>query len=114
MPHAARVSIRPHAAPARSREFLLTAGWRLRVWQGLVAIRPTSPSRPRWSRSPSGRSGPKLSTFNDEALTASIRQVESVTYKGAKDADIQMWVVYAGFRCEQEMPGVDVASRRSA
>jgi hypothetical protein len=25
-----------------------------------------------------------------------------------------MWVVYAGFRCEQEMPGVDVASRRSA
>jgi dipeptidyl aminopeptidase/acylaminoacyl peptidase len=37
----------------------------------------------------------KLSTFNDEAL-AGIDQgkVESVTYKGAKDADIQMWVVY--------------------
>jgi len=36
-----------------------------------------------------------LSTFNDAALAA-IRQgrVESVTYKGACNADIQMWVVY--------------------
>ncbi len=36
-----------------------------------------------------------LSTFNDAALAA-IRQgkVESVTYKGARNADIQMWVVY--------------------
>ena len=36
-----------------------------------------------------------LSTFNDAPLAA-IRQgkVESVTYRGARNADIQMWVVY--------------------
>jgi dipeptidyl aminopeptidase/acylaminoacyl peptidase len=37
----------------------------------------------------------RLSTFND-AMLASLRlgRVESVTYKGARDADIQMWVIY--------------------
>ncbi len=37
----------------------------------------------------------KLSTFNDEAL-AKVRlgKVESVTYKGARGDDIQMWIVY--------------------
>ena len=42
----------------------------------------------------SGNAG-ALSTFNDAPLAA-IRQgrVESVTYQGARNADIQMWVVY--------------------
>ena len=44
-----------------------------------------------------GRNGTatKLSDFNDAAL-AKVTQgkVESVTFKGANDADIQMWVVY--------------------
>ena len=37
----------------------------------------------------------RLSTFND-ALLAGLKlgKVESVTYKGANDADIQMWVIY--------------------
>jgi dipeptidyl aminopeptidase/acylaminoacyl peptidase len=46
----------------------------------------------------------KLSSFNDDALAAiDMGKVESVTYKGAKDADIQMWVVYP--------PGFDATKR---
>ena len=48
----------------------------------------------------------KLSTFNDAALAAlDIGTVESVTYKGAKDADIQMWIVYPpGFDATKKYP----------
>jgi dipeptidyl aminopeptidase/acylaminoacyl peptidase len=48
----------------------------------------------------------KLSSFNDEALTSvSWGKVESVTYKGARDADIQMWVVYPpGFDPNKKYP----------
>jgi dipeptidyl aminopeptidase/acylaminoacyl peptidase len=48
----------------------------------------------------------KLSTFNDAALAAlDTGRYESVTYKGAKDADIQMWVVYPpGFDATKKYP----------
>ncbi|HTU64601.1 MAG TPA: S9 family peptidase [Steroidobacteraceae bacterium] len=48
----------------------------------------------------------KISTFNDEALAAVDQgRYESVTYKGAKDADIQMWVVYPpGFDATKKYP----------
>jgi acetyl esterase/lipase len=48
----------------------------------------------------------KLSTFNDVALAGFDQgKVESVTYKGAKDADIQMWVVYPpGFDASRKYP----------
>jgi dipeptidyl aminopeptidase/acylaminoacyl peptidase len=37
----------------------------------------------------------RLSTFNDSILAGlKLGKVESVTYKGANDADIQMWVIY--------------------
>jgi dipeptidyl aminopeptidase/acylaminoacyl peptidase len=46
----------------------------------------------------------KLSTFNDAALAgAALGRVESVTYRGAKNAEIQMWVVYP--------PGFDPAKK---
>ena len=53
-----------------------------------------------------GKSGAvkKLSTFNDDSLAAlDLGRYESVTYQGAKDADIQMWVVYP--------PGFDAAKK---
>jgi len=62
----------------------------------LVAIRQTF-SEPPTVVSVDLRNGAvtKLSTFNDEAL-AKVRlgKVESVTYKGARGDDIQMWIVY--------------------
>jgi dipeptidyl aminopeptidase/acylaminoacyl peptidase len=46
----------------------------------------------------------KLSDHNDEQLTATaFGKVESVTYKGAEGADIQMWVIYP--------PGFDPAKK---
>ncbi len=46
----------------------------------------------------------KISTFNDDALsTLDFARYESVTYKGARDADIQMWVFYP--------PGFDPAKK---
>jgi len=46
----------------------------------------------------------KLSTFNDAALsTIAFGKYESVTYKGARNDDIQMWVVYP--------PGFDPAKK---
>jgi dipeptidyl aminopeptidase/acylaminoacyl peptidase len=53
-------------------------------------------------------SATKLSTFNDVAL-AGIDQgkVESVVYKGAKDVDIQMWVIYPpGFDATKKYPAM--------
>jgi dipeptidyl aminopeptidase/acylaminoacyl peptidase len=73
--------------------------------KGLVAIRQSF-SEPPTLVSIAPRTGVaiKLSSFNDAALAGFDQgKVESVTYKGAKDADIQMWVVYP--------PGFD-ASRR--
>jgi dipeptidyl aminopeptidase/acylaminoacyl peptidase len=48
----------------------------------------------------------QLSTFNDAALkNVSFGPVESVTYKGANDADIQMWVVKPpGFDPKKKYP----------
>jgi dipeptidyl aminopeptidase/acylaminoacyl peptidase len=48
----------------------------------------------------------KLSTFNDTALAGLDQgRYESVTYKGAKDADIQMWIVYPpGFDATKKYP----------
>ena len=46
----------------------------------------------------------KISTFNDDAMAAlDFARYESVTYKGARDADIQMWVFYP--------PGFDAAKK---
>lgn len=48
----------------------------------------------------------KLSDFNDAALAAlDFSRYESVTYKGAKDDDIQMWVFYPpGFDATKKYP----------
>jgi dipeptidyl aminopeptidase/acylaminoacyl peptidase len=50
----------------------------------------------------------KLSTFNDVALAALDQgKVESVTYKGARNDDIQMWVVYPpGFDATKKYPAM--------
>ena len=50
----------------------------------------------------------KLSTFNDAALAGFDQgKVESVIYKGAKDADIQMWVIYPpGFDATKKYPAM--------
>jgi len=62
----------------------------------LVAIRQTFSEPPTLVRVDlrSG-SATKLSTFNDEML-AKVRmgRFESVTYKGARNDDVQMWVIY--------------------
>ena len=75
--------------------------------KGLVAIRQSFTEPPTLVSIPTRKGAvTKLSTFNDEAL-AGIDQgkVESVTYKGAKDADIQMWVVYPpGFDASKKYP----------
>lgn len=48
----------------------------------------------------------KLTTFNDELLAGvDFGRYESVTYRGANDAPIQMWVVYPpGFTPQQRYP----------
>lgn len=48
----------------------------------------------------------KLSDFNDGVLSRlTPGKVESVTYKGANDADVQMWVVYPpGFSPDRKWP----------
>jgi dipeptidyl aminopeptidase/acylaminoacyl peptidase len=48
----------------------------------------------------------QISTFNDEKLRAlAFGKVESVTYKGARNDDIQMWVVYPpGFDPSKKYP----------
>ncbi len=62
----------------------------------LVAIRESFSEPPTIvSVNPRSGAATKLSTFNDAAL-AKVRfgKVESVTYKGARGDDIQMWAVY--------------------
>jgi dipeptidyl aminopeptidase/acylaminoacyl peptidase len=77
--------------------------------KALVSIRQSFTEPPTLvSVSPRTGVSTKLSTFNDEAL-AGIDQgkVESVTYKGARDADIQMWVIYPpGFDATKKYPAL--------
>jgi dipeptidyl aminopeptidase/acylaminoacyl peptidase len=75
--------------------------------KGLVAIRQSFTEPPTLvSIAPRTGVATKLSTFNDVALAGFEQgKVESVTYKGAKDADIQMWVVYPpGFDANKKYP----------
>ena len=72
-----------------------------------VAIRQSFLEPPTLvSIAPRGGAVTRLSTFNDAALAGVSRaKVESVTYQGAKDADIQMWVVYPpGFDATKKYP----------
>jgi len=76
--------------------------------RGLVAIRQSF-TEPPTLVSIAPRTGviSKLSTFNDAAVAGFDQgKVDSVTYKGAKNADIQMWVVYP--------PGFDPARKYPA
>jgi dipeptidyl aminopeptidase/acylaminoacyl peptidase len=73
----------------------------------LVGLRQTFAEPPTLvSIATRGGTVKKLSTFNDEALAGfDLGRYESVTYKGAKDADIQMWVVYPpGFDATKKYP----------
>ncbi|HEU4780832.1 MAG TPA: S9 family peptidase [Steroidobacteraceae bacterium] len=77
--------------------------------KGLVGIRQSF-TEPPTLVAIAARSGAvtSLSTFNDAAL-AGIEQgkVESVVYKGAKDAVIQMWVIYPpGFDAVKKYPAM--------
>jgi dipeptidyl aminopeptidase/acylaminoacyl peptidase len=75
--------------------------------KALVAIRQSFVEPPTLVRL-DARSGAatKLSDFNDAALaTLDFGRYESVTYKGAKDQDIQMWVFYPpGFDATKKYP----------
>jgi dipeptidyl aminopeptidase/acylaminoacyl peptidase len=75
--------------------------------KGLVAIRQSFVEPPTVvAIAPRTGVATKLSTFNDVALAGLDQgKVESVTYKGAKDADIQMWVIYPpGFDSSKKYP----------
>jgi dipeptidyl aminopeptidase/acylaminoacyl peptidase len=77
--------------------------------KALVAIRQSFTEPPTLvSIAPRTGAATKLSTFNDEALASLDRsKVESVTYKGAKNADIQMWVIYPpGFDATKKYPAL--------
>jgi dipeptidyl aminopeptidase/acylaminoacyl peptidase len=77
--------------------------------KGLVAIRQSFTEPPTLvALSPRTGVATKLSTFNDVALAGLDQgRVESVTYKGAKDADIQMWVIYPpGFDASKKYPAL--------
>jgi dipeptidyl aminopeptidase/acylaminoacyl peptidase len=75
--------------------------------KALVAIRQNFVEPPTLVRL-DARSGAatKLSDFNDAALaTLDFARYESVTYKGAKDQDVQMWVFYPpGFDATKKYP----------
>ena len=75
--------------------------WQGRWWPSARA----SSSRPRWCRwrrAAARRPSSRASTTRRWRRSTSARY-ESVTYKGARDADIQMWVVYP--------PGFDAAKK---
>jgi len=77
--------------------------------KGLVAIRQSFTEPPTLvALSPRTGVATTLSTFNDAALAGFDQgKVESVTYKGAKDADIQMWVIYPpGFDATKKYPAL--------
>ena len=73
--------------------------------QTLVALRESFVEPPTLVKvDPRGGEATKLSTFNDALLSkVAFGSYESVTYKGADGADIQMWVNYP--------PGFDPAKR---
>jgi dipeptidyl aminopeptidase/acylaminoacyl peptidase len=77
--------------------------------KGLVAIRQSF-TEPPTLVALNSRSGAatKLTDFNDAAMAGLDQgKVESVVYKGAKDADIQMWVVYPpGFNAAKKYPAL--------
>lgn len=75
--------------------------------QRMVALRQSfsAPSEMVSVNLANGAASP-ISRLNDEALAAAaLGRVESVTYTGARDADIQMWVVYPpGFDPSRKYP----------
>jgi len=77
--------------------------------KALVAIRQSFIEPPTLVRL-DARSGAatKLTDFNDAALaTLDVARYESVTYKGAKNEDIQMWVFYPpGFDATKKYPAL--------
>jgi dipeptidyl aminopeptidase/acylaminoacyl peptidase len=77
--------------------------------RGLVAIRQSFTEPPTLvSIAPRTGMVSKLSAFNDAAVAGFDQgKVDSVTYKGAKNADIQMWVVYPpGFDPTRKYPAL--------
>jgi dipeptidyl aminopeptidase/acylaminoacyl peptidase len=74
--------------------------------KGLVAIRQSFTEPPTLVSLAKNGSATKLSKFNDDALAGLDQgKVESVTYKGARNDDIQMWVVYPpGFDATKKYP----------
>jgi len=72
-----------------------------------VAIRQSFVEPPTLvSLAPRTGAATKLGSFNDDAMNAlDFARYESVTYKGARDADIQMWVFYPpGFDASKKYP----------
>src|SRR5688572_1978137 len=77
--------------------------------QGLVALRQTFVEPPTLvALSPRTGAATKLTTFNDTAMAAlDFARYESVTYRGARNADIQMWVFYPpGFDATKKYPAL--------
>jgi dipeptidyl aminopeptidase/acylaminoacyl peptidase len=74
--------------------------------RGLVAIRQGFAEPPTLVSLTRNGTATKLSTFNDIALAGvDLGKYESVTYNGASNADIQMWVVYPpGFDATKKYP----------
>lgn len=73
----------------------------------LVGLRQSFSEPPTLVRiDPQNGAATKLSAFNDAALAATaLGRTESVTYKGADGADIQMWVTYPpGFDPKKKYP----------
>jgi dipeptidyl aminopeptidase/acylaminoacyl peptidase len=74
--------------------------------KGLVAIRQSFTEPPTLVSIARNGAVTRLSTFNDAALAAVARaKVESVTYTGARNQPIQMWVVHPpGFDASKKYP----------
>ena len=72
--------------------------------KGMVAIRQSFIEPPTLVSLARNGAATKISAFNDTAMAGlDFGRYESVTYKGARDADIQMWVFYP--------PGFDPAKK---
>jgi dipeptidyl aminopeptidase/acylaminoacyl peptidase len=98
------------AAPVAITQRASTSGLALaRNGKVLVAIRQSFIEPPTLV-SLSMRTGEatKLSTFNDSALAALDQgRVDNVTYRGARNDDIQMWVIYPpGFDATRKYPAM--------
>jgi len=77
--------------------------------KALVAIRQSFIEPPTLvALAPRSGAATKLTSFNDAALAALDQgKFESVTYKGARNDDIQMWVVYPpGFDATRKYPAM--------